>query len=78
MEGISRAVLGGRQTRVGGGDWVLDEKTDQALNQGVCLGPGLGGLRAEEGEVSGSGLKLWVLSGLEGPLKRSCLPMEQS
>lgn len=61
---------------VGGGDWGLDEKTDQALNQGVCLGPGLGGLRAGWGEVSGSGLKLGVLSGLEGPLKRSCLPME--
>ena len=38
---------------------------------GECLGLGLGGLRAGRGEVTSSGLRLWVLCGLEGAPKRS-------
>lgn len=40
------------------------EKTDQALDQVVCLGWRLGGLTAGRGEVSGRGQRLWLPGGL--------------
>ena len=64
MEGISRAVLGGRQTRVGGGGWGLGswwEDRPGPKPRGV-FGAGLGGLRADgvRSVVQDSSCGFWV------------------